>query len=137
MRNLEEERLGAIRGDEVDGTVGQMLGRALGRGATGGGRLRVALGFMRDFPALLRRAEARAAEMPFAEVARLVAGSAEAFGKGLDLERELQRHGRIGEPGIGPTMTGNVLRNAEARLVLAALEIRARGRANGAGVEIA
>jgi hypothetical protein len=136
VRDLEQERLRAVRFDEGDGAIREVFRGALGRGATGSGGLRVALGFVRDLPTLLRGTETGAAEVPFAEVAGFVADRTETFGEGLDLERQLQRHDRIGEARVGTPVAGDVLRDAKARLVLAALNIRARGRADGAGVEL-
>ncbi|MCX6933041.1 MAG: hypothetical protein NTZ29_10210 [Verrucomicrobia bacterium] len=134
--DLKEKRLSALLGDEIDGAVGEVFRSALWRWTVGRGGLGVALSFVHGLPALLRGAEAGAAEMPFAKVTGAVAGRTEALGQGLDLKRELAGHDRIGESRIRPAMAGDVLRNAEARLVLTALKIRARRRADGAGVEL-
>jgi hypothetical protein len=96
----------------------------------------MATGFMRGLPTLFRRAEAGPAQVPFAEVTGPIAHGDQTLGKRLDLERELQRHDWIAEARVGSAVAGDVLRNAEARLVLPALKIRSRGRANRARVEV-
>ena len=128
MRNLQEERLVLICGDKRDGLFGDKFGVAARLLATRDpGRLGVALKLEGSLPALLPGTEAGTTEVPFAKVAGFVADRPESFGERLDFERELPWQNGIDQTCVGAAMTGDVLRDAEAGLVLAALKIGAGG----------
>ena len=122
--DLEEERATGVCFDEGDGFFGEELGGLAGFGAASDrGRLGVAVGFEGGLPALIDGGVAFASEVPFSEVAGVVAFGAEAFGEGDRLEREFGGDDGIDEASVGSAMTGDVLGDAEAGLVLAGLEV--------------
>mgnify|MGYP000946485816 CR=1 FL=1 len=129
--DLEEKGLVLVTLDELDGFAGEVCGGAFAAAGPG-----AAFGFLGGLPALQRGTVVLPAEMPFAEITGGVSCRAEAFGDGLDLQGQLQRHGRVAEFGEGALVAGDVLGDAEAGLVLPALEVAPRRRAHRPRVEL-
>ena len=126
--DLEQEGVIGVCFDEGDGFFGEELGGLAGVGAArDGGRLGVAVGFEGGLPALIGGGVAFASEVPFSEVTGVVAFGAEAFGEGDGVERKFGGNDGVDEASVGSAMTGDVLGDAEAGLVLPGLEVGAGG----------
>src|SRR5690606_12017677 len=87
-------------------------------------------------PPLSLRTETAPAEVPLAEIAGGIPGRCQPLRKRVDLQRQLPRPDRINQFRKRSTVSRDVLRNAEPRLILSRLQIRTRRRTNRPGVEL-
>jgi hypothetical protein len=88
VRDLQQKSAVLVLPDEIDRPLGEELGRAAIAALAGDARRhRAPLAFHHGLPALILRAETRAAQVPLAEIAGRIIRAAEPLGKCFNLER--------------------------------------------------